>query len=263
MRIVSLAPSLTEIVFALGLGDRVVGVSTESYYPPEAAEKPVVGRFLAVSTEAIVALEPDLVLVPPTTRDLTQQLQAIGVNAVLIEQFDLAQTLASIEAIGKLCGVEDKARAMVAEINAGLDRVRARTQEKDRPRVLMVVGRNYDAPQLEDVYVAASNSFYGELVELAGGTSAYVSESYAYPLVSIEGIMKLNPDVVFDIVPHPDSRQVDYERLKQAWQTLPELAAVQNDRVYVLGGDYIGIPGPRLVRIVEDMAARLHPEAQP
>lgn len=261
-RIVSLAPSITEILFALGLGDRVVGVSTECRYPPEAAEKQVVGRFLAVGPEAIVTLEPDLVLVPPTTGDLAKQLGAVGVNCEMIQQFTVEETLSSIMRIGALCGAEGAAKTLADDIRDDLERLSAQSRDVQRPRVLIIVGRDYTASGLDQIYVAASNSFYGELVELAGGTSAYASDAFPYPLITVEGIMEINPDVVFDIVPHQDGRALNEADLLEAWQSLPEMAAVTNDRVYILGGDYIGIPGPRLVHIVEDMAGKLHPQLQ-
>lgn len=261
-RIVSLAPSLTEVAFALGLGDRVVGVTRHCAYPPEAATKAKVGGFLDAGAESVLALEPDLVLVPPTSGDLADRLHGLGVNCVVINQFTVSDIFNSIDEIGRLCGVEPEAQTLAAEIRARLARVERAVGTRARPRVLVSVGRDYAAPGLDNVYVAAGNSFYGELVALAGGENAYRGETFAYPTVSMEGLMALNPEVILEVVPDPKKQGVTEGQVRSAWQTLPELAAVKSGRIHVLQGDFVGIPGPRLARIVEDMAALLHPEVR-
>ncbi len=260
-RVVSLAPSITEVLFALGQGDRVVGVTDHCRYPAEAAEKPRVGGFLDANAERVVALEPDLVLYPPNSGDLGEQLRNAGIRCELVSQFTIDEVFQSIARIGELCGTSAEAQGLTAELQERLARVAERTHGKSRPRVLVCVGRDYSRPVLDAVYVAGRGSFYGELVERAGGRNACEVGGFAYPTLSAEGLMEVNPDVILEVPPAETSSRLDPEFLRKAWETLPDLEAVKHGRIYYLDGDYVGIPGPRLVRIVEDMAARIHPEA--
>ena len=259
-RIVTLAPSLTETVFALGLGDRIVGVTSDSEFPAETQQKTKLGGFLTINAEAVVALEPDLILIPPTTGDMPEHLRKLGLPCALVHQFSVEDILASITQIGSLCKAESAAKSLRESIEMQLRHVQDLTKDLPKPRVLISVGRDYTSTSLDQVYIAAGTSFYAGLVELAGGENAYQSQAFAYPMLSAEGIMELAPDVVLEILPDREKQSLAPETILAAWQSLPELPAVRDGRIFTLDANYIGIPGPRMPLILNDMAAKLHPE---
>lgn len=261
-RIVSLAPGITEILFALGVGDRVVGVTSHTFYPPEASQKPSMGDWLATNAERVVAQKPDLVLISSMERAMAEHLQGLGLPCTVVKQDSVSDILESIAQIGAACGASARAQVLADELRADFARVERAVAGTPRPRVLVSVGRDYGSAKLEQVYIAGKESFYSELVRAAGGENAFQDAGFPYPAVSGEGLMQLNPDVILEIVPERPKGGVDTEALVAAWKALPDLTAVAHDRVYVLDGDYIAVPGPRIVRALDDIARKLHPEAK-
>jgi len=254
VRILSMAPCITETLFALGLGDRVVGVTRFCRYPPEAAEKRKVGGFLDPSYETIASLEPDLALILPEHENLRRFLAELGIRFVVVDDKTVSDILETIRRVGSLCGVEARADSLVSELRARIDAVRTRTAGGDGPRVLVSIGRSPGSGTLGGIYIAGRNTFYDELLMYAGARNACGGIDIPYPVLSSEGLLDLDPDVVIELAHEPGQER---EFLKD-WRSLPELKAVKNGRVHVLSGDYLFIPGPRFVLILEDFARTVY-----
>jgi iron complex transport system substrate-binding protein len=259
MRIVSLAPSVTETLFTLGVGDRVVGVTRYCDSPPEAAGRPVVGGYLDLNYEAIVGLEPDLVIGIRDSAEALDRLRGLGLATLEVDQHDVAGILDSFAAIGEACAVRDRAAELVDEIRSRIDQVRRTTAGLKRPRALVVVDRTAGSGSVTTVWAAGPSTFYHELLELAGGVNAIEGGVAVYPEVSAEGLLSIDPDVILEVTAELETRGLDTKTLRSDWDSLPTLRAMRSGRLYVLDQEYMVIPGPRVAQIVERFAHALHP----
>ncbi len=259
-RIISLAPSLTETLFALGLGNRVVGVTRYCAHPSAAVNLPKVGGHLDPNFEAIVALSPDLVVAIPSSREIRQRLESFGIRVLEVDQHDVEAVLDSIVTIADACGVSERGRTLTAELRGGLERVRSIVGESPRPRAVVVIGHQVGGGSVRSVWTAGPDTFYDGVLQIAGGVNAVGRGLARYPEMSREGLASLDPDVVLDLVAGIEERDLDVEHIREEWERLTELRAVRENRVRVLEGDLMVVPGPRLPEMVEVIARSLHPE---
>jgi iron complex transport system substrate-binding protein len=259
-RIVSLAPSLTETLFALGLGDRVVGVTRYCDHPPAAREVPVVGGHLDPNFEAIVALEPDLVVAIPSSHESSSRLESLGLHVVEVDQSDVPSILGSMAILGEACGVADRGRDLRDEIEQRIATIELKVAGSLRPRVVVVIGHQSEGSAVRSVWVAGRESFYSEVVRLAGGVNAVDGGTARYPELGREGLASIDPDVVLDLVAGVEDRALDLVELRRSWSKLTELRAAREGRVHVLVGDHMVVPGPRLPEMVEEVARALQPD---
>jgi iron complex transport system substrate-binding protein len=257
-RIVSLAPNITEILFALDLGDRVAGVTRYCRYPAEARGKPEVGGYFDPNIEAIVKLEPDLVILLAGHDEVRRLLEDLGIECLAVANDTVSDILASIDTIGGKCGRGDYADRLTRSLEARMREIRDITADEKAVSVLMVVEREFgETPR--DVYAAGKNTFLGQLIESSGGRNVLRMETPAYPLVSAEGIVSLDPDVIIELVPDLESRGIDERKILSDWEGLPMVRAVVEGRIIVLSDDYAVIPGPRFILLLEMLARLLHP----
>ena len=259
-RIVSMAPSITETLYALGLQERVVGVSRFCQYPPEAQQKPKVGGFHNPNFEAVFALRPDLVVMLTGDRKSESAFAKLGLGTLVLCHNNVEGILDSFGQVGRLCNAEDQARRIVVDIEARLERIRRKTAGLNRPRVMVVVQRTGDGDRLEHVCVAGTDGFFDKMIELAGGRNAFPSTTVRFPRVSIEGILWVNPQVILDMTAGLlQGKQVGQSPL-DVWRQLADVEAVKTERVHPLVTDYAFVPGPRFILLVEELARRIHPE---
>lgn len=257
----SLAPSLTETLFALGLGDRVVGVTRYCADPPEVKELPRIGGHLDPNFEAIVALRPDLVVSIPSSDETARRLESLNVPIVSVDQHDVSGVTESISLLAEICGVPDRGEALRATVEARLQAVSDFVAiVVDRPRVVVAVGHDIGGGVVRTVWAAGPDTFYDGVIEIAGATNAVEGGIVRYPELSREGLAALDPDVVLDVVAGIEDRGLDLDTIRDGWRKLTELRAVREDRVRVLTGDVMVVPGPRLPEMVEAMARAIHPE---
>lgn len=259
-RIISLSPSTTEILFALGLGDNVVGVTKFCTYPPEAKAKPKVGGYIDPNYEAIASLRPDLVFILPEYDNIQSYLNEFGIHFVSVSNKTISDILDGIQIIGKVCNVEDRSREMIAKIHSQIEEIRIKTDDKKKPRVLFSVMRNIGTGSLEEVYAAGGNTYFNEILNLAGATNVLENQTAAYPLVSAEGIIHLNPDFIIDTITGMDRKNMSNEQIQKEWDCVPDVRAVRNRQIFVLSADYAVIPGPRFILLLKDIARFVHPE---
>lgn len=259
-RIVSLAPSVTEVLYALGLGDQVVGVTRFCTYPPEVSEKTRIGGFLDPNIEAIVALRPDLIVTLASDDPPEPAFERLNFTTLVVDHRGVEGILDSITAIGRACGADAKAEAMVGELRGRIQRVAKKTAGRPRPRVLVAVSRGLGTGRLEDVYVAGGNRCFQSLLETAGGENVFAHQTAAFPVVSTEGILHADPEVIIDLVPTVSHRRESLSTVLADWRQIPDVEAVKNGRVYALEDDFATVPGPRFILLFEKVARMLHPE---
>jgi iron complex transport system substrate-binding protein len=259
-RIVSTSPSITETLFALGLGDRVVGVSTYCRYPEIVKTLPKVGTFLRPDAEVIARLRPDLVFVHAGPNDVRRQLAALGIQSVTVNLGRLPSVFSSIRAIGGPAGAGDRTAQLVAELEQRLDRVRAAVAGRPRKKVLIIVGRR--AGTLSDLIGVGRGSYLSDLVDVAGGVNVLGTPGLPeYPRLSMESVIRLAPDVIVDA---GDMGDTPAERLRrqgstlQLWRQQTMVAAVRGDAVHAVMSDAFVVPGPRVVEVADTLAAWLH-----
>jgi len=258
-RIVSLAPSITEILYAIGCIDRVVGVTRFCDYPPEARTKTKIGGYYDPNYEAIIMLEPDLIIMLAEHEAPREHLADLGYDIVVVNHKSISGILSSIETVGEACGASEKARSITADIRVRMERIREKTAGLPSPRVMVSIGRNMGSGKLKDVYISGKEGFYDEMIEIIGGVNAY-SGGVAFPVVSSEGIITMNPEVIIDMVPDLKENGWSPEMIYREWAALPQVDAVKNGRVHVFGEDYVAVPGPRFIAIMEKMARVMYPD---
>jgi len=261
-RIVSLSPSITECLFALGLGRYVVGVTDFCDYPPEALTKSKVGGYYDLNYEAIVALRPDLVVCLPDHAEHLDDLDRLDLPHLTVDHRRVETILESLRTLGRICDATERAQVLVQDIQQRIATVRKRAAGKDRPHVLVCVERDMRARTIDNVYVAGRGGFYDEMIALAGGVNAYPKPG-AFPVVSAEGLQRLRPEIIIDIVADLSERGLTEPGVLQQWDSLAEVPAVREQRVFVFTEGFVVIPGPRFVQILERMAAVIHPTGTP
>lgn len=251
-RIVSLVPSVTEIVYALGGEGRLVGVTDFCDWPPEARQKPRVGGMLSPSLEIIAALRPDLVVATTEGNRLEtfEQLQQLGIPVFTVAPRRLADVMRLVRDLGLLTGRE----AAVAPLREALERriraVREAVAPYPRPRVLYVLWP-------EPLIVPGREGLVGELIELAGGRSVTAKEPGAYPRLSLEAVAVRAPEVIVLARHGADGTPL----ARASWERLAALPAVRAGRLHAVDGTNLHRYGPRMVGALEALARVIHPEA--
>jgi len=258
-RIISLAPSITESLFALGLGDKIVAVTDYCDYPPAARELKKVGGYINPNLETIVGLQPDLViLLAGHTRTVTQLAQ-LNIKTLVVNNSTLLGIQQTINSIGQRTGRQQQADVLLATIQQKIAIVTDKVSGQERPKVMIAMGHSMGNEQLKQIYIAGQHDFYNDLISLAGGINVYQKSTPKVPSLSIEGIMQLNPDIILDIFPEEDDHQTDLIQAKQRWQKLHYVNAIQHNRIHIIEENYATIPGPRIFQLLEQIAMLIHP----
>ena len=253
-RIISLAPSNTEVLFFLGLGDRVVGVTTYCDYPEAAKVIPKIGGFKDPSLEKVVALKPDLVFATGMHAQLIKQLEDAGLTVLVIKPNTIDGIFNSFKTIAKAAGVENKTAPLTKDLQDRVDAVNkkiASIPDNQRPAV-------YYEMWYEPLMSVGKNTLISETIKLAGGKSITADLAEQYPQISEEIIIEKNPDVLINSYGH-DAKKVTPEEIaaRKGWN---ELSFVKNNRIYTIESDCLTIAGPRIVDGLEKMAQCLYPD---
>ena len=257
-RIISIIPALTEILFAIGAGPRVVAVGSFDDYPPEVKKIERVGALLDPNLERILALKPDLVTVYGSQTDLQRQLERAGVPTFLYRHARLADVPATILELGNRVGQPQEAEALTKSIDHHLDRIRQRVAGRPRPRTLLVFGR--EALALRGVYASGGYGFLHDMLTAAGGDNIFADVQRESVQATSESILARRPEVVIELRvgdTAPDQRQKEIE----VWNRLSSVPAVQAKRVFFLTDARTVVPGPRVAEGTELIARALHPDA--
>jgi len=205
-------------------------------------------------------LRPDLVILLMSHGDTRDELERIGLRTLTVPHETIADIHEAIRLIGRSGQEEDRAAALSSELKKRADAVRGAVSGRDKPRVLICIGRDSGSDQLAGMYMAGRGGYYDEILEAAGGINA-VTGTIAYPRISLEGVIELDPDVIVDLVDLDDPIKESTEELVRHWDLLHPVKAVREGRVYVVVGRYAQRPGPRYIQFLEEMALLLHPDA--
>jgi iron complex transport system substrate-binding protein len=257
-RIVSTSPVITETLFALGLGTRVVGVSTYCHFPQAVERLPKVGTYLKPNVEVIARLKPDLVIVETLPNSVRDQLRSLSLPVVEIETGNLKQNFAAMIAIGKASGVEASARAFVERLERDLSTLRRSQTNQPKRSVAFIVGRT--PGRLEGLVAVGPGSYLSELIDAAGGRNAFDDATQAYVKISVEAMLRRNPDVIIDMGEMADTVGVTdnaKSNVVKLWASRPTLKAVQRRRVHAIASDIFVVPGPRMIDAAHAIAEML------
>ena len=261
-RIVSTAPSITETLFALGLGDRVVGVTTFCNFPPEVRKIRKVGSWMSPSLETILELRPDLVIVQRTTIHDSKRFAALNLKALEVQNDSVSNVYQTIQAIGAAAGVPDRAAKLVLSMKAQIGDVQRRVAGRSPTTYMFIVGRTPGT--LEGLVAVGRGSYHGDVFAMAGGRNIFADSSAPYPKILHEEILARNPDVIFDMGDMSETNKVTDEHRKRVirlWDRFGSLNAVQTRRVHAIASDIYFVPGPRIVDLAREVGRILHPEA--
>jgi iron complex transport system substrate-binding protein len=246
-RIVSTAPSITETLFALGLGDRVVGVSQFCNYPPEVQKLPKVGSYIAPDAEAIARLAPDLVVLERSSTEMTGRLNALHIPFIEVPHSTLEDVFAEIRIIGKAAGAPDRAANLIAQIKDSLDAIQSKAKAMPSPRVLVIVDRQQGT--LNNLIAVGPDNYVNQILAIAGGTNVLAKPGLPqYPRISLETVLRENPGVIIDLSGTQETeagRRVSRAATLALWSQYQDLAAVRNGHVYAGTTDSLVVPGPR------------------
>jgi iron complex transport system substrate-binding protein len=257
-RIVSLIPATTEMLFAMGAQDRLVGVGAYDRFPPEVAQYPRVGGLLDPNVERILALKPDLVIVYGTQDALRQQLSRAGIPMFVYVHQALPDITETMRAIGGRIGMAPAAEQAASAIEARLAAVRRRVSGRPHPRTLLVFGR--EPGSLRRIDASGGYGFLHDILEGAGGTNVLGDFNRQSVQVSTEMLLARAPEVIIELE-YGDAPPRDQAAELRAWSGLAGVPAVRNKRVHFLVGDEFVVPGPRIVLAAERFARVLHPDA--
>lgn len=251
-RIVSLGPGITETLFLLGLGDRVVGVTDSCEYPPEAKLKPSVGSTLSPSLERILVLKPDLVLGTPQAnrRETADQLARLHIPLYGVEANTVEGMLASTAELGRVLGHDAEAAQVVQRLRARVEAIERRIAGRKRPRVLFVVW-------YRPLMTAGPHTFLSDVIHRAGGEPMGANLNGEWPKLSVEEVLRLQPDVILFPQTQSFAPRLDEFRSLAGWR---DMRAVKDGRIYFVS-DSIVRSSPRLIDALEEIAQILHPEA--
>ncbi|HEU4711045.1 MAG TPA: helical backbone metal receptor [Pyrinomonadaceae bacterium] len=259
-RIVSISPSVTEILYAIGSWPDVVAVSEYCTYPADVVNKPRVSGWGSTNLEQITALKPDIVIgVDAQEAFLRDKLNAIGVHSIFVKSQTLADIYEAIEQIGKTVGHAAEAAELAAHTRNEVEQVRAALADRPRRRVLCVVDRVPGT--LRDIYVATRGSFLDEMVAIAGGEPIAPTANSGYGKITKEAVLSLDPEVIVDMVQTPKGRLA--ENPMQVWRELSEVSAVQTGRVFSMGHDTAIHPSQFVAPTTRRFAHYIHPEVFP
>lgn len=254
-RIISLLPSNTEILFAVGAGDQVVGVTSYCTYPPQATTREQVGGITnkSLSLESIVALEPDLVLASGSQDEIIPLLEQSGLVVMALKPATLDDIYANIDLVGRVTGHLEQATALTADMRRRVEAVRAKVAAIPDSRQPAVFYEVWDDPLM----TAGPNTFIGQMVDIAGGHSIFADIKEDWPQVSAEVIVERNPEVIIGPSSHGSALIAEKIATRPGWANIK---AVQNNRIYLLDSDMVSRPGPRVVDVLEEIARDLYPD---
>jgi iron complex transport system substrate-binding protein len=250
-RIVSVAPSITETLFALGAGDEIVGVTTYDKYPEAAKAKPKIGGFTTPDLESILVKRPDLVFMMKSRPDIAQKLRSAGIDVVELQPENIAGIYDEIQTIAAKIGAPERGRALVQSIDKDLHSGAARAPAAKKPTVLFIVGRTPGS--ISGLIAVGRGSYLNELIDFAGGTNVFADTAVPYPQVGLEDIIHRDPDVIIDMGHAEMVSESQKQAVRRLWQKYNFLKAVKSNAVFPVSADYFVTPGPRVGLAVRDI----------
>ena len=256
-RIISIVPAVTEMLFAVGAGSNVVGVSSFDAFPPEATTRPKVGALVDPDFERILVLRPDLVVAYGSQTELIGRLSRVGIPVFEYRHSGLADVTTTIRELGQRIGLTTAAERLARQVETDLDAVRTSVAGRARRRTVLIFGR--EPGTLRSVYASAGVGFLHDLLELAGGIDVFADVRRESLQASTEVLLQRAPDVIVEVHPSAGWDGATIAREREVWRQLSALPAVRTGRIHIIADDRIAIPGPRVAesaRLIADAIGR-------
>jgi iron complex transport system substrate-binding protein len=250
-RVISLAPSLTETLFALNAGSLLVGRSARCNYPPEASQVPVVGAYMSPDLERVMDSKPDLVIAPKAgiKNEVLTRLARLDIPVFVDDSRNLDDIRDLVRKLGLLLDRETEAERIIEQFDQRRTSAQQLIRTQPTPLVLFAVGSS-------PLVVAGGKSFLGSLIREAGGKNIAENERIPFPKLSIEEVLRKDPDIILVL-----DKECTSDRCIEGWRRHRRLKAVRAGRVYVMEGDLMARPSPRIVEGLWQLTKILHPEA--
>jgi len=259
-RIISISPNSTEIIAALGAADRLVAVSDFCVWPEQVKKLPHIGGLFDVNLEAVLKLQPDLIVLRGRQKGIEQLCETGGIRLFHDRTESLNDIYKTLDELGDVLGCPDKAIAAKRRMRDRLAAIIRAVEGRPRPRVLMTIARNADS--VTSVMVGARGTFVDDMITAAGGQNVFGDLSAAYPSVSQEAILVARPEIIIEAMPEIRPTPELEAKIKKQWRDLGPLPAVERNRVYLLCDENATIPSPRIVDVIAKLARQFHPEAK-
>ena len=257
-RVISTSPAITEILFALGAGNRVIGVTDFCSYPKQACRLPSIGGPLNPSTETWIALKPDLIIIQEDSKVIQKNAKILGIPTLTVSVNNLKNILTSIQTMADTLQMPQAGHQLAVKIKSKIEGYRTHLKKIKPRQVLMLLSDTNDPSR--DLYAVGRGTFLNELLTIAGGNNVLPDTMAKYPKVSKEYIIAKSPEIIIEVGPKSNLSKEETLARKKTWGKFSTLRAVKNDRIYFIGADYILIPGPRLLNILNDFTRTIHPE---
>tara|TARA_B100000686_G_scaffold149569_1_gene156818 strand:+ start:836 stop:1873 length:1038 start_codon:yes stop_codon:yes gene_type:complete len=258
-RIISMSPAITEILFAIGAGNRIVGVTKFCNYPEAVKLLPRIGGPLNPSSEQIIKLNPDLLVYHHDSYKMSRFGKQLGVRAVSVSFDNLKDIYHSINIVGRATGNLDGSESLISKLKNQVASYRKHLRNL-KPKTTLLILSDSQNP-MRDLYAAGEGTFLDELLTIAGGNNIVQNSLILYPKISREYIIAQSPEVILVAGPSANLTEKQLILNKKKWERLSSVRAVKDNRVHYIGADYILIPGPRLIQIVDQFTKALHPKA--
>jgi len=259
-RIVSVIPAVTEMIFAMGEGGRLVGVSSFDRFPPEVSRLPRVGALLDPDTERILSLRPDLVIVYNTQTELKQRLDRAHIPYYSYQHRTLDDITSTVRAVGARLAAADRGNALADNMDRQIASIRASVARLPRPRTLLVFER--EGSTLRNIWASGGYGFLHDMLDAAGGDDVFADIKKESVQATTEMILARRPAVIVELRYGDSVTATEIPRATDAWNALGATPAVRDHRVHVLIGDEFVTPGPRIVDAMRRLARALHPEVR-
>jgi iron complex transport system substrate-binding protein len=254
-RVISIIPATTEMLFAMGAGDRVIAIGNYDRYPPESQKLPRVGGLIDANVEQILQMRPDLVIVYATQTELKRRLERANIAYYSYVHKGLADITQTIRTLGLRVGADAAGNALASRLEQELDDVRRRVAAQPRPKTLLVFGR--EPGSLRNIDASGGDGFLHDMLETAGGADVLADIHRQSVMMTTEMVLARAPDVIIELRYLKDAvNNADMS----AWNRLSAVPAVKNHRVILLTGEEFVVPGPRVAQAVRRMAVALHPD---
>ena len=257
-RVISTSPAITEILFAIGAGDRVVGVTDFCNYPKQACRLPSIGGPLNPSTETWITLKPDLIIIQEDSEVIQKNAKIFEIPSLTVSVNNLNNILNSIQIIADSLHMPQAGHQLAIKIKTKIEDYRTHLKKIKPRQVLMLLSDTNDPSR--DLYAVGRDTFLNELLTIAGGENVLPDTMARYPKVSKEYIIAKSPEIIIEVGPKSNLSKEETLARKKTWGKFSTLRAVKDDKLYFIGADYILIPGPRLLNILDDFTRTIHPE---
>ncbi len=257
-RIISTSPSITETLFKLGLKDRVIAVTDFCKYPKEACQLPSIGGMLNPNMETMVSLTPDLIVHQSSNQRLRNNAKSVGIRTLSVDMENLKEIFETIKKLGMALNCQEQSNKLTQHLNEGIAFYQERLKVLPKKEVLLLLGDSNDSAR--DLYAAGPGTFLNELLNLSGGNNIIRDSPARYPKLSREYIIEKSPEIIIEAGPKSNLSQNEIDLRIKEWKRFPTIKAVQKEQIYFIGADYILIPGPRLLKIIERFSKAIHPK---